>query len=327
MTYRFLVLLLFLSTSQQVAVSQTMQPAHTDRVRYVAFLPDGKTLLTGSEDYTIGLWDVTQTQAAIWQQLSAFKPGASTVILSLSGDGALLARGGTSQGSAEIWNVPKRTSVRTISAHQKPLTGIALSNDGTTLVTFSQDELKVWNVANGKMLFGIAAPALYSFRGAAASRDGKLIAVATSDKVISLFDSTTAKLVHQIDGGPGQLSALAFSPDASKLASAGDGDQGSNVHVWNVGDYSAVPNVLGPPQSAHSVAFSADGRLLATGGISVRVWDFVAQKVVHDYNEHEHAVDSVAFSPDGTFLASGGEDWQVVVRKLAGTPQGNGNLH
>jgi len=316
-----LALLLSLGLGAHSAVAQGMLQEHGDRIAYVSFLADSKTLLAGSEDYTVTLWDVTQDQPAkMWQKLSAFKAGPSTKVLSLSSDGALLARGGTAQGSAEVWNVPKRLNTRTIAAHRKPVIGVALSGDGSTLVTYCQDELKVWHVATGKLLFRIGAPALYSFRSAAASRDGKLIAVATSDKVVSLFNAATGKLIHQFAALPGQLSALAFSPDAILVGVAGDGDQGSNVHVWKVGDYTAVPEVLGPPQSAHSIAFSADGRLLAVGGVSVRVWDMGAKKVAQDYNDHERAVDSVAFSPDGAYLASGGEDWKVIVWKLAGTP-------
>jgi WD40 repeat protein len=314
-------LLLSLYSSLHSAVAQGLLQEHGDRIAYVSFLADGKTLLAGSEDYTVSLWDVTQAQPPkMWQKLSPFKPGPSTKVLSLTSNGALLARAGTAQGSAEVWNVPKRLNIRTIAAHHKPVIGVAVSGDGSTLVTYCQDELKVWRVTTGKLLFGIGAPKLYSFRAAAASSDGKLIAVATSDKIVSLFSSVTGKLVHQFGAISGQLSALAFSPDAGLLAVAGDGDQGSNVHVWKVGDYSVVPDVLGPPQSAHSIAFSADGQLLAVGGVTVRVWDMGAKKVAQDYTDHERAVDSVAFSPDGAYLASGGEDWKVIVWKLADTP-------
>jgi WD40 repeat protein len=315
-SYSFALVMLL----SQLAMSQTVLEGHMDRVRYVAFLADGKTLLSGSEDYTIRLWDlVTGKQASMWEQLSAFKPGPSTVLLSLSSDGNLLARGGASQGSAELWDVPKHARIRAIGAHQKPLTGIALSGDGNTMVTFSQDELKAWNLATGKVLFGISAPALYSFRAAVASHDGKLVAVATSDKVVSLFESDTKKLVHQWDGGPGQLAALTFSPDAMLLASAGDGDQGSNVHVWNINSGTAVPNVLGPPQSAQSLAISRDGRFLAAAGITIRVFDLVNKKIVQEFNQHTHPVDAVAFSPDGTLLAGGSQDWSISVWKLTAT--------
>jgi WD40 repeat protein len=309
---------LLVLTSQQLAISQTVLEGHTDRVRYVGFLGDGKTLLSGSEDYTIRLWDpATGEQTSIWEKLSPFKSGPSTVLLSLSSDGHSLARGGASQGSAELWNVPKHARIRAISAHKKPLTGIVLSADGSTMVTFCQDELKAWNLVTGKLLFGVGAPRLYSYRAAAASHDGKLIAVATSDKVVSLFDSATKRLVHQFDGGPGQSSALTFSPDDTLLAAAGDGDQRSNVHVWTVANGAPVSGVLGPANDAKSVAFSSDGRFLAAGGIAVTVFDVLNKKVVHDFTEQDRPVNALAFSPDGTLLASGAQNWRILVWKLA----------
>jgi len=289
--------------------AQSVLKGHTDDVYFVAFAGDGKTLMSGAEDATIRLWDVGEAkERGMWQSVAKFDAAPSTVILSLSADRQRLARAGKEQGSVEVWDVPKVANLRTIQAHQRPVVGVAISGDGSVLVSFSQDEVRVWDVASGRQRLGGRAPDLYSFRAAAITADGKLAAVSASDKTVALFDVGRGKQTARFDGGPGQLHALCFSPDGKYLASGSDGGPEASVKVWDLEKQTLIDGVQGPPMYAKAVAFSADGRALASGGMVVRVWDMEQGKVTHDFSGPEGPVRSVAFSPDGRLLASGSED-------------------
>jgi WD40 repeat protein len=300
------------------AIAQGALEGHTNDVVFVAFMPDSKTLMSGSDDNSIRLWDAAEgRERGVWQQNSGFDgAAASTQVLSLSADGTLLARAGGPQGTAEVWDVAKVARVRVLRAHQGVVTGMALSADATTLVTFSRDDLKVWRTATGKQMMAVAAPSLYAIRAAAVSADGKVVAVASSDKVIGYYDPATAKAIRSFDSGPFYVHALAFSPDGTLLASAGDGGPGENLHVWKVPDGGAIQGPLGPSQPAHSVAFSSDGRLLASGGLTVAVWDLAAARLAFTFDGHIGPIRSLSFSPDGHLLASASEDNKIGLWKL-----------
>jgi len=323
MRIKILIAALFVAFSwgSGVLTAQTALQGHTDDVYFVAFLPDGKTLMSGAEDSSIRLWDVPEgKERGMWQQVPKFDAAPSTKILSLSGDGQLLGRAGKAQGSVEIWSVSKVTNLRTIQAHQWPVYGVAISGNGSVLVSFSQDELKVWDAVSGRQLIGVKPPSQYSFRAAAVTLDGKFVAASSSDKTIALFDVAAAKQIGRLDGGPGQLHALAFSPNGKLLASGSDGGPESSVKIWNVGDQTLIEGAQGPSRYATAVAFSADGRALASAGLAVRVWNINQRKITDEFSGHEGPVRSLAFSPDGTLLASGSEDNSVKLWKLAKSP-------
>ncbi|MFI5183543.1 MAG: WD40 repeat domain-containing protein, partial [Vicinamibacteria bacterium] len=93
----------------------------------------------------------------------------------------------------------------------------------------------------------------------------------------------------------------------------------------------APPRVLaGHAKGVNAVAFSRDGRILASGSAdtTVKLWDLAAGTALRTLRGHDEAVRSVAFSPDGSFLASGSYDslrlWDASSgkgRDLSGAPK------
>lgn len=100
--------------------------------------------------------------------------------------------------------------------------------------------------------------------------------------------------------GPPALS-VAFSPDGTRLAAAGSGDHA--IKLWNVvtgEELLAIPGI-----GQYSVAFSADGKFLASGGFGqIKVWDSVSGKEWLTFRGPAGEATSVAYSADGSRLAS-----------------------
>jgi WD40 repeat protein len=92
------------------------------------------------------------------------------------------------------------------------------------------------------------------------------------------FDLRTGAPLKTLDGGPGRISCITFSPDGALLASAG-------------------------------------GQLEQPG--EVRVWEAQTGKLLLNFRAHQGPVEVVAFSPDGGRLASGGQDGIVKVWTIA----------
>ena len=111
---------------------------------------------------------------------------------------------------------------------------------------------------------------------------------------------------------------VAFAPDGRQVAAA---CQDSNVYLLDTRTRS-VRALRGHADQVFSVAFSADGRLLASGdwGGTVRLWEVVTGKQARVLRGHTAAVSGLSFSPDGRRALSGSRDktvrlWEVATGK------------
>lgn len=147
--------------------------------------------------------------------------------------------------------------------------------------------------------------------GMAFSPDGTLLASASFDNTVKLWDTGSRREVRTLAGHTGGVKAVAFRPDGQWLASGGiDG----NIKFWEVATGSQLRS-LGSNGSVTSVAFSPDGRYFAAGNMEkvVKLWDLKSGHEPLTLAGHNGSITSLAFSIDGHWLASGSIDRTVKI--------------
>jgi RNA polymerase sigma factor (sigma-70 family) len=204
-----------------------------------------------------------------------------------------------------------------------PLGHVAFSADGRRLVTATMNmesddnlaSLCLWDRTSGKRLrqFGIRKT---QYLCLALAPDGKTLATQDLTGAIALWDTATGKEVRQITrggvvfpGGPGaagelQLRGTGFtlSPDGKFLAARGP-DRA--IHLWATATGKEVRKLTADPEDSSPLAFSRDGKILATSAADVvRLWEVATGKVIARLTGHKGLAGTAAFSPDGkTFTA------------------------
>ncbi|HEX3525512.1 MAG TPA: WD40 repeat domain-containing protein, partial [Thermoanaerobaculia bacterium] len=144
------------------------------------------------------------------------------------------------------------------------------------------------------------------------SPDGKLLASASGDKTIILWDVGNRKPLTTLVGHKGDVYDVAFSPDGKRLASA---SQDKTVILWDVDSRNPLATLEGHKDVVYSVTFSPDGKRLASASFdkTVILWDVDSRSPPATLKGHKDGVFGVAFSPDGKLLASASGDKTVIL--------------
>lgn len=232
--------------------------------------------------------------------------------IAFSRDGQWLAAG--SNRTALLWNLQQPGPARATRRHGSYVYSVAFSRDGTRLATGGEDGyVRVWSVAPLKLVWAEKqhTEAVYSV---AFSGDGQRVASGGYDGRVLLWDAHRGEAMRS--GGSavdavGRVTSVAFSPDDKLLAIGSLKDT-----IWLLDIARGEARVIGSHNSSvEGVAFSLDGRLLASCGLdkAVCVWNVDAPpgdepRLRWRKREHEYLVRSVAFSPDCKTLASVGWD-------------------
>ncbi|NTV64857.1 MAG: hypothetical protein HGA65_15205, partial [Oscillochloris sp.] len=210
---------------------------------------------------------------------------------------------------------------------------LAVSSDSETIAVSVGTSANLYAAADGQLLGTI--PGLAATIGdLAIAPDGRLLALAQADALVSLWDLAERSLLSELrlpvaDGDflvPGAFTSVAFSPDGQYIAA---GDDSGNVGVWALVDGVAIQTLSVGARVVADVAFSPDSRLVAAASEGWRsepgaiwVWDVASGAESHwlSRSDDEHQLvpaQRLAFSPDGAHVLMGLADGGLLRWRLA----------
>ena len=180
-----------------------------------------------------------------------------------------------------------------------------------TLLKPSADLLEKGSPKDTALALALKVGPLPPVTALAFSPDGKILAVG-GYRTVTLWNLPTGKALTAISHLPGPVQGLAFRPDGAQLAVAGGAPGTSGeVRVYDTKTFAKIgPTLEGHSDVVMSVAWSADGKWLATGSQdkTARLWLWPDGKELKLFKDHSDAVTKVCFSPDGKALYTASMD-------------------
>jgi WD40 repeat protein len=286
-------------------------------IHRLTFSPDGKMLaLAGGDAATLFLWDV-----ATGKQLAPAGPSRPAHDLAYSADGALLATacldhpGGA--GVIRLWRTATGEEAGQVPVpHGLPRLAFSPTRALLAVAAEADGRILLWDAGRqteaGRLAEAAGDPSEdvpFGHTALAFSPDGGILAAATTERAVRLWDVASGKALFLLTGHGGVITALAFSPDGDFLASA---SEDRTIRVWNSRTGQPGPVLGGDSYAVRSLAFAGDSNTLAAAeegcAGSVALWDVRQGKRLRKIAPKQGQIFQVALSPDGRSLAAAGSN-------------------
>jgi WD40 repeat protein len=282
---------------------------HEAEVRSVACSPDGRAIVSASDDRTIRIWDARRGN-----ERACLRGHEGAVYgVAYSPDGLRIASA-SEDHMVRLWDAQAGSLLWCWRDFPAEALCVAFSPDGRLLACgFADQRVRLLDIESRS-----ECGCFHGHRGTvgtiAFGRD-ETLASGSSDRTVLLWNLATGARTALVGHGS-RVSAVAFAPDGRHLVS---GSLDRSIFCWDV----RTAGQVWSRQVWHrirSLAFAPDGRRLAAGGHSgdIQILDANGQPLANFRRAHEGAVYGLAFAPDGRSVISGGWDHAVYAWNVSG---------
>ena len=283
------------------------------KINNITFSRDGTRFAVAA---TIGIWIYNAHTGEELALLTGHKREVKTVEFSLDGHTVTSVDAG---GETRLWDTATRQLRSILTESSDLVKEVALSSDGTKLVTANvNDTFRLWHLDDTDQEPIIIDDTRQGVLALALSPDGRILA---SSKIphhnspgmtqvenfrLQVWDTTTQKMLFNLPGDTEQIHTLIFSPDSRTLAGL---DVDGKAQLWDVETGTSRRIRKGNGHGTRMSKFSPDGKYLATADSdeNVRVWDITTEPPhqsasLRVFEEDREVVSTLELSPDGKTL-------------------------
>jgi WD40 repeat protein len=281
---------------------------HTDLIDSVAISPNGKYIVSGSDDETIKLWDLNTGRL-----VRSFEGHTDEVwSVAITPNGKYIVSG-SRDNTIKLWDINTGKLIRSFKGHVEPVQVVVITQNGKYIVSGSDDKtIKLWDIKTGRLVRsfeGHKGPV----RSVTITPNRKYIVSGSWDDTIKLWNINTGKLIKSFKGHKDDVSSVAISPNGNYIVS---GSRDNTIKLWDINTRKILRNIntgkilrnfKGHTDEVWSVTITPNGKYIVSGSFdnTIKLWDIYTGKLIRSFEEQTDDVNSVAISPNGKYIVSG----------------------
>lgn len=279
----------------------------TSSIKSLKFTPDGKTLISISEEGLVKLRDVQNQSVTLLTQTPHQILAASTSIdskaLAIATEGKLI----------EVWNLKNHQKLKQISTQQL-IWSLALSQDSQLLAAGGLGVIKLWNIqSQPKLLSQQSDETAQPIQAIVFNSTAEVLAMGNADGTVKI-SNRALNIVHTFHKHSKAVSGVAIDADGALLLTGSEDD---TIRIWNLYALNehTLPAIQADLGGVTAIASSPTKKLIAGSGVygTVKLWNWHTGQLVTSFTNHAAAVTAMAFSPDGQMLAIGDREGRIVI--------------
>ena len=290
--------------------------SHQSSISSVTFSPDGKSILTGSDDKTAKLWSVN---GKLLQTFQGHQNVVTSVAFSPDGNSILT---GSADKTAKLWSVNGEL-LQTFQGHQNVVTSVAFAPDGNSILTGGGGREVIMETRLNRVTKNLEKNLGNDLeknlgndleKNLGNDLEKNLGNDLGNDSTARLWN-INGRLVQTFQHEYLSVNSVAFSSDGTSILTA----SGNMAKLWSIDGrlLQIFQNESSSDNYISSVAFSPDGKLILTGSgdskereSTAKLWS-IDGRLLQTFQGHQGSINSVAFSPDGKSILTGSGDPKV----------------
>jgi WD40 repeat protein/predicted Ser/Thr protein kinase len=278
-----------------------LSSCHSASVNSLAISADGQTLVSGSADQRLKVWNLANEE-----ETHSFNHADGVLSVAISSDGKIIASGSVNK-TIKVWNLETQKSTQVLTGHSGQVMSLAFHPKNNNIIFSGSGDktIKIWDINNQKCTHTHTKHSS-GITSIAVSPDGKTLVSGSYDKTIIVLPDQILESHSDV------VLSVAISPDGQTVIS---GSRDKEIKVWNLRSGELLYTLTGHKGSVLSITISSDGKTLFSGSEdkTVKVWDLTTQQEINTITKYLDAVTSLEISPDGKTLISGSHDGTIKI--------------
>ena len=290
-------------------------PGHTADIKDMLLLKDGQTLVTGSADETIRLWNL-QTGAEM-RQLNGHDSSVNALIHTID-QNTLISAGADRR--INFWSLPDGELMTQIDeAHPSTINSLAVSNDGQLLASAdSSGGIKLWDLNTLEVVDTLTSDNVGTINHIRFTRDDSYLA--SGGKRLLLWELSDPSVPMPLEGHRTFVNRLEVSDDNLTLISA---SADKTIRLWDIPSQTPLKTLEGHEGYANDVRVDGPQLWSADAANSIIVWDLNQEEPLWQLVGFDTDIYRFAVPSNDRIVTVGGDEHNVTLSVIDQPPTGN----